>query len=1813
MEALVQRLVQNPHDQDAINQAHQAGQSDPKSYAMLLEKVGTATSDPALSCHWLTQAASVWSITLGDAHRAARALMIAIDRDPTQSEPADRLAELYREKGDIKALVALLERRAKALTPLALNDPAIRAHVSTIHEELGRLWAEPPLNQPRKAVENYRRAIEYDPSAQYAIYAVRELHKAQGEWREAIPYFALEIALVANDRERQIALYQDEGEVRRNAGDLVNAAQAFRNARAIEGGRDATLRQLLATAILERLQAGQAVPPAELNEGAELFVSLAEEYPGEHGLSYSLCALELEPGHDRAAQLAMYYADQLGRSEDVALQAATYAKVKPNGAVAAEARALAERFGVTAKAAAPAPEPAAPVGAPAHPVGAPAQEPAVPVAGPVAGPAPAAQAPEAPAPKAAPESSPEERIAELVEQAQALVRKARKNEAAAKFREVLGLAPAHGEALAFLEPYLKQQRKFGELRDVLLSASQSADAEHEQRLTWLREVAGLSEAQLRDPDGAISAYRALIDLEPADEAARTSLKRLLERGNRWDELAQVLEQEAELETDIEARLVLERNIAKLHEQKRKDPVAAGQAWARIVALAPEDDSAIETALGLFERGQRTDLAAQLLTDTLPSINDDALRTTLLSKLGELRKALGDALGAGEAFAEAASLAKSAELWQKAELAFAAAEAFEQAATAVGERAALASADVVKAALFAEEARYLSRAGDEAGALGRLEQATELAPENDEFAGLLEQRYTAAERYEELVAFLLRRAEQVSEPSKRRELRRRAADFQRERLSNLDAARETLVRLLEDGEDVEALRWLADDAEGRGEPTEAVEYLARLEKATSEPLQKIQVVLREAALTADALSDPKAAIDRYEYVLEKLDPEHQGALEKIGELYERLDDPKGTANALERRLKLATDVETRVAVANKLADLYEGPLDDAKSAVRVLDIVRELDTEDLGAIQRLCELCEKLEDWPRVAEHLPQLIEVEGDEEEVSRMTRRLAEILHEKVGKSDEALAVLMAVGDNGDQACRDEYVALGDQLGWKGVVATKLVEWYLPAPAGPERNAALRGAFDRFLEVERKADAASVGRELARARGADAELAARLEAIAIELKDLDALGVAHDLLVAELSGAARAEELVRQAEVLLQADVPALEALQHGEQGLGSVPPAEVEPLLERLAKIAPDPKTIVDIYERQVARCKAPADKLSALARVVRVAASHGALDRARGFLDLILSGAFQEETIALLEDTARSFDDEQGGDKLRRTLAEALASGGQRSRDGGRTRSAMLGRAALIAFHELRDVELAFKWIGDAVVAHVDDERLDALEALAEEISNPKRAEEVVSRALEEVFDGPLVRKLLARRAQIRREKLLDVPGAASDLKRLHDLSPSDQGVVDQLLGLYTELNDHRGMVELYEDQILRGKDPNVRAELARKVARLWEKELDDPREAADAWRRVLRMKPGDPEGTEGLERAKANMLKRPKSEPVSSQAEAVVPTMPSEPEAPPATQEPESAEAEPIDSLASEAPETLASEPAEGGPAGSEPPEARAATEAGAPTEAAPPLEPAPPVPEFLAVGDVPESETQVSRIAPSEPPAEVPAGTNGTAEGPAAPPALADAVFDEKTVAGMTLPESNPPPVTATASGPATDPALGPTEEASALDAAPPTPPEAELAAEVDELIDAPAPAPVATEQGSSPTAAAAGRLAPPPKPGRRPPPPPRASAGPPPPPPRSLPPPLRGSLPVPPPPPPGAVASGVRPPPPPKGRPLPPPPPGARSVPPPLPGAPAVPGSGARPVGAPLAFANGTVPFEEDDGEVTTDVDDADLLEENSG
>ncbi|WP_437825156.1 hypothetical protein [Sorangium sp. So ce1153] len=1519
MDTLIQRLVTNPHDAEALAYAHRAGEQDPRSYAMLLERVGSSTADPSYAAHWLSEAANVWSTTIGDAHHAARTLMIAIDKDPTQRTAAERLAQLYRDKGDQKALVALLERLVKALTPLLFERPEVRAQVSTLHEELGRLWSEPPLSRPERALENWRRLAELDPHNVYAIYAAREMLKAQQQYTEAIPYFAMEQALI-DDPDRRLALLRDEADIRRRAGDLAGSTVALRNARAFLP-HDVGLIQALGVAIVDRIEAGEPVPQPERDEAAELFVALAEMYDGDYGYSYSVYALRAAPGHDRAMQLADHYAKQLGRTAELRPRYLAYLQVNPAGFMAAEAR---KRVSVlpppprlpsvpppagaaVASSSAPSVPPgsgavpprrpsAPPSGIAASPAVAaiPAErgEPAVAAFAPAsslaappdapASHADAASAPSAPSSAAPPEAGGGSALPEAPQPPSEEQAELRRPQPLARLREVLKADPANPDALAQAEEQLRQKRSFAELRDVLLAAARVPTAPVERRKAQLRDVAGLCESQLRDVDTAVQAWKLLSELDPGDAQAQAELRRLLERSSRWDDLAALLELEAAATPDVAQKIEIEKKLVSLHEQKRRDPIAAAEAWVRVAGLSPEDNTAIQAAVKLFERGERFDLAARVLTDAASRFQDKLTRVPLLQKLGELRMRLGEPGAAGDAFSQAAELLRQPKLWELAEKAYVAAGRLVEAARALCERALLADRKA-RPALFVQAAELLLSAGDVEGALDRVERAIEIDPVSDAAAPAIEDLYRRTNRLPELVRFLLSRAELLGDRAQRVASRRAAAAAQRE-LGDRDGERATLALLLTDGDDAEALARLAEDASERGDHQQGAELLRRLSEVTDSHPGKISLALRQARMLAEGSGDVEGAIARYESIVATLDPENRIALRAIAELEEQRGNLRGVAGALERELALVHGPE-QLDLAQRLAALYEGPLDDPHGAVRALEIVHAAEPDDLDAVARLQRLAERLNDWPKVARLMATLIEVEGDEDEASKMTRRLAEVLDQALGRSDEALSLLERLADQGDEACREAYVALGDRLGWKGVVATKLVAWN-ESLARAGRDVALRGAFERFVEVGRPRDAARVGMELARSRNADADLAEKLEAIAVELQDREALTVAHELRARDVTGPARAVELVRQAEVRVSVGFDPLEAIHHGEGALASVPTAEVEPLLVRLAALAGAPGLIIDLFERQVSRCRTPADRFAALARAAEIACERGAIDRARSFFELALGGGVQEEAIASLERVARDGDERSGSTALRTILAEALAAGGQGSRDGGRTRAALLRRAAAIVHQDLGDVDRAFGWLGDAVLAHVDDASLDALEALGREVGDPHRVGATLNRALDEVFDGPLVRKLLQRRARLRRDVLGDRQGAAADLKKLHDLSPSDQDVMNELSGLLQDLGDHRGMIQLYEDQILRGRDPAQRAELARKVARVWEEELGEAREAADAWRRVLRMKAGDPDATAGLERAKSGNLKRTPPPPM----------LPTRPPGPPLTEPP-----------------------------------------------------------------------------------------------------------------------------------------------------------------------------------------------------------------------------------------------------------------------------------------------------------------------------
>ncbi len=816
---------------------------------------------------------------------------------------------------------------------------------------------------------------------------------------------------------------------------------------------------------------------------------------------------------------------------------------------------------------------------------------------------------------------------------------------------------------------------------MLLAAARTSGSSVDSRRAQLREVAGLSETQLKDPDGAIVAYRQMLSLDRSDESARSALHRLLEKTQRWDDLAALFEQEAMGAADVEERITLEKRLADLHEKKRGDKGEAAEALLRVVMSAPKDEESLSRAVELLRAINEHARAATAIDENVGALDAGAVKGQLLRELGELRDKLGDHGAAADAYAEAGELLNEAEVFRLAEEQAAKADKFELAASAVGRRGDLEKDPKAQAKLRAIEAEYHLKGGDPGSALVRLEQACELAPADDELATRLEQFYEQEGRLDDLAAFIVRRAEQSSDAGTSVALLKRAATFRRERLTDPDGARDLLLRIVGSADDFEALSALADDAAAREDHAGAIKYLGRLEPLAADKPAKIRLGLRQASMLSDGLGDIDGAVAAYQRVLESLDENCREALQAIADLEQARERYPQAADALERDLELAAPGEEKANIARRLGEIYIDHTRELGKSLAAFETVIREDSEDFAALQKLRDLSERAEKWPRVLELIDTQIEVEGDDDEIAALTARKAEVLADHMGQPEEALRSLAPLTMAGSDVARATAMAIADRHKADAQIGGQILAW-ARTTGGPEGQRLLGEAFDRFVAGGAGDRALEIAPDVLRTpRGKDAAFLNQVEPLAVASRATELVLEIHDRRGAGLSGIARAEELIRQARVRIDLGIDRREALEHGEIGLSAVPPTEAGRLLLELADLAPDALSGVELLERHVGRCKQPADRLVALVRAYRRAiVSEGvAEEKLRELIEHTLAVQNVDDPFDALWAEARDADATDGTADRRRALLDVLVTTTAGPRDGGRTRSAQLRRAA------------------------------------------------------------------------------------------------------------------------------------------------------------------------------------------------------------------------------------------------------------------------------------------------------------------------------------------------------------------------------------------------------------------------------------------------------------------------------------------------------------------------------------------------------
>ena len=266
----------------------------------------------------------------------------------------------------------------------------------------------------------------------------------------------------------------------------------------------------------------------------------------------------------------------------------------------------------------------------------------------------------------------------------------------------------------------------------------------------------ISETRFEDYDEAADHLREILMIAPFDADATAALERIYTRTERWQDLVEMLEGQADRERDAgnaEEELTLLVRIGEIFDAELSDPDRATDIYERVLERDAEHTRALAALARLYEAAADWDRCAEVLRKAaaagrggpdeaevhyrLARLNDAHLDDADAA-VAELERAVELHPGHLEANAALAARYREREDWTRL------AETLMRQEAHLEDPAAKLEKLLETAALMEE------RLGDSAGAVATLERARELDPKSTDVLLALSDGYLAAGRQEDAI-------------------------------------------------------------------------------------------------------------------------------------------------------------------------------------------------------------------------------------------------------------------------------------------------------------------------------------------------------------------------------------------------------------------------------------------------------------------------------------------------------------------------------------------------------------------------------------------------------------------------------------------------------------------------------------------------------------------------------------------------------------------------------------------------------------------------------------------------------------------------------------------------------------------------------------------------------------------------------------------------------------------------------------------------------------------------------------------------------
>ncbi|MGD8606665.1 MAG: tetratricopeptide repeat protein [Myxococcales bacterium] len=1084
--------------------------------------------------------------------------------------------------------------------------------------------------------------------------------------------------------------------------------------------------------------------------------------------------------------------------------------------------------------------------------------------------------------------------------------------AVSAYRKVLEVNAADFEVLGALDALYRGAERWHDLIGALRARAEAC-SDPDDKIAVLSEMGRIHADVLDEADQAIALQNEILELDPTNREALSTLDALLARRGLWSDLADNVERQLTLADDPEERTALLLRLAEIREQRMESTESAIEIYRDVLS----NDAANPAALGALERLLESSEHQASVADILEPIYKDTgaagrlvdvyeiqahhatspeRRLELFHEIAKLQEfSLGDLHGAFESYARAfredPGHPESKEHLERLSAAVGASDAlasvYEQVVTSADDPHLVVTLLLRAAEIREEDLGQLDRAVE------HYERVLEVDDLHHRSADALERLFQQTERYEELAEIYRRKARMASSPGDQREQLVKAAAIYEDILDKPAEAIATYQQVLEiEPEDVDSLDRLIELQMQLGKWSSLLESYERKAEVVSDPDVRRDLFTAMGRVFEGQLEDSDKAIDAYQRVLE-IDPDDRAALGHLDALYAETGQWRDLLQVLERESELADEGDSRIELRFRIGELWRRHLEDP---IRAIEIYRDILTEAPDHVPTLEALwtmardaveplaaAEVLEDvylaageYRKLAEAREVKVRFTEDPRDRVEMLHQLAEIYEIQLEDLPQAFhAFVRALPlDSRNDLTFASLERLAEQTGrWHEVasrydeqVNEKRDEFPEEVMHLAKRSAVINevhlndvdAAISRYQFVVDldPADATSI-EALDRLyeqteRWDDLAATLRMEA-AIASTPEDVLDLQFRTGQIFQNRLANLDSAIAQYREIIAAApeyTPAVSALEA--LFADGVRPLEIGEVLEPLYRMQGNWDRLLGVQEVQVEHQSDPLERVVMMHRLAEIAEDKAA-DYARAFSWIqkaVLEDPSHDHSIGEAERLSAIVD---GWTELASTYANGI------QHTGDPISKADLGRRLAKVYEEqLQDLERAeetYRFVL-GVDAH-DEEALVALDRIYTEHGAHGALAQVLRKRIEGSSNGSELVDLQYRLGTVLERQLGCTEEALEVFHKLLDQhDPEHAETIQALQRIYANLERWPELFSAFEKELGIALGDSQQADVFARMARLSSNRLRDPDKAIGLWQRVLDLRGEDPEALNAL---------------------------------------------------------------------------------------------------------------------------------------------------------------------------------------------------------------------------------------------------------------------------------------------------------------------------------------------------------------------